>query len=71
ELDAATATQNAQAMLTQKELDAVCLNVLDGSESFGSDDNEVTFITQTKQQHFAKADKLAIAKMILQSCKEL
>ena len=71
ELDAADAKQNAQAMLTQKELDAVCLNLLDGSESFGSDDNEVTFITQTKQQHFAKADKLTIAKQILQSCKEL
>jgi len=71
EMDKEKAKENAKKMLQQKELDAVCLNVLQNASSFGSDDNEIEFITHEKVVHIPKNDKLNIAFAILCNAKEL
>ena len=71
EFDSKNGYKNAKQMLKSKGLDAVCLNILNGVQSFGSDTNEVTFITHTTDTHFEKASKLEIASKIAQSCKQL
>ncbi len=71
EMDATNALENAKAMLSQKELDAVCLNVLENAKSFGSDTNAITFITQNEQKELTKDDKLALSLKILDEAKGL
>ena len=58
-------------MLQNKQLDGVCLNILENSESFGSDTNSVTFITPTHQVDIPNADKLSIAFSITQNAKKI
>jgi phosphopantothenoylcysteine decarboxylase/phosphopantothenate--cysteine ligase len=46
EMDKEKAKENALSQLTNKGVDAVCLNILDNEKSFGTDDNAIEFITQ-------------------------
>ena len=71
EMDKENALQNASKMLTNKNLDAVCLNVLQGSASFGSDTNQIEFITKNKQESIPNADKLSLAFEILKYTQEI
>lgn len=71
ETDETTALQNAQKMLQQKNLDAVCLNLVTGSTSFGSDQNKIIFITDDKIIQSPIKDKLALALDITQIAKAL
>ena len=71
EMDQENALQNATNMLQAKNLDGVCLNILENSESFGSDTNAVTFITPTHQVDIPSADKLSIAFSIAQNAKKI
>ncbi len=71
ELDASSAISNATAMLENKNLDAVCLNILENSSSFGSDTNSVDFITQDKKVSIPTSDKLSVAFTILKNAKSL
>lgn len=71
ELDKKSALSNAENMLKNKNLDAVCLNVIDSENPFGSDENEVTFITKTSQKHLSKKSKQEIAFEILENLEEL
>lgn len=71
EMDRENAKLNAVNMLEQKELDAVCLNVLRDSSSFGSQTNEVDFITKEKDILIPKADKLSISFEIINNAKAL
>ncbi len=71
EMDQKNALQNATNMLQNKQLDGVCLNILENSESFGSDTNTVTFITPTHQVDIPNADKLSIAFSITQNAKKI
>jgi len=50
-------------------LNGVCLNILQNSASFGSDENEVEFITAQKDVHIPKADKLHVSFEIVKKCK--
>jgi len=71
EMDGEHGLANAQALLEQKRVDAVCYNLLNNSESFGTSDNEITFITKEKQTPLGKADKLTLSDKILTEAKAL
>jgi len=71
EMDSEHGLANAQALLEKKHVDAVCYNLLNNSESFGTNDNEITFITKEKQTPLGKADKLTLSDKILTEAKRL
>jgi phosphopantothenoylcysteine decarboxylase/phosphopantothenate--cysteine ligase len=71
EMDSEHGLANAQALLETKRVDAVCYNLLNNSESFGTSDNEITFITKEKQIPLSRADKLTLSDKILTEAKAL
>lgn len=71
EMDRATAQVNAKNMLSKKNINAVCLNVLGDSTSFGSETNEVTFMTKDTSTLIPSAQKLEIAFSILENAKSI
>ena len=71
EMDAEHAKENATALLENKGVDAVCLNILSDDKSFGTDDNEIEFITKDSSLKLPRADKLSLSFTILQNAKEL
>ena len=64
EMDKKEAKSNAQNMLKNKNLDAVCLNILDEVNSFGSDTNKIELILKDKSFDFY-GNKLNISLEIL------
>ena len=64
EMDKKEAKSNAQNMLKNKNLDAVCLNILDESNSFGSDTNKIKLLLKDKSFDFY-GNKLNISLEIL------
>ena len=71
EMDENTGLASAKELLEKKRVDAVCYNLLKNSESFGTSDNEVTFITKEKQTLLKKSDKLTLSNNILDQAKAL
>jgi phosphopantothenoylcysteine decarboxylase/phosphopantothenate--cysteine ligase len=71
EMDKVNGLNSAQAILEKKNVDAVCYNLLNNNESFGTDDNEITFITKENQVSLGKADKLILSDRILTEAKRL
>ena len=71
EMDEINAISNASNMCKNKNLDAVCLNILKDSSSFGSDTNKVDFITKDSIESIESSDKLTISFGILQYAKSL
>ena len=71
EMDKEKAKENALAQLTNKGVDAVCLNILNDEKSFGTDDNAIEFITHNGSTLLPKADKLSLSFEILSNAKEL
>ena len=71
EMDANTATSNAKAMLQNKNLDAVCLNLLKNASSFGTDTNAIDFITPTQTHTIALSDKLSVAFSIADYARQI
>jgi len=71
EMDEENGLQNAKDILISKDVDAVCYNLLKNSNSFGTEENEVTFITKDKSVELGKADKIVIAEKILEECKAI
>jgi phosphopantothenoylcysteine decarboxylase/phosphopantothenate--cysteine ligase len=71
EMDSEHGLENAKALLEKKHVDAVCYNLLNDSESFGTAENEITFITKEKQIPFGKTDKLTLSDKILTESKAL
>ena len=65
------AMKNASKMIDSKEVDAVCLNILKDSSSFGSDRNKIEFITPDKIESLPDANKLSLAFDILNHSKSL
>ncbi|AYJ79328.1 phosphopantothenoylcysteine decarboxylase [Aliarcobacter cryaerophilus ATCC 43158] len=65
EMDKKEAKINAQNMLKNKSLDAVCLNILDENNSFGSQNNNIELILKDKSFNFS-GDKLDISLNILE-----
>ncbi|WP_418179612.1 bifunctional phosphopantothenoylcysteine decarboxylase/phosphopantothenate--cysteine ligase CoaBC [Aliarcobacter lanthieri] len=66
EMDKENAKINAQNMLKNKNLDAVCLNILDENNTFGNDDNIIELILKDKTFNFT-GEKLEISLEILNS----
>ena len=64
EMDEQNALSSAKNMLKNKALDAVCLNVLKAQNYFGSEQNEVLFITKNSQKMLKMASKHEIAAQI-------
>ena len=69
EMDETTAKENAQNMLKNKNLDAVCLNILNDKNSFGSDTNEIEFIRAEGSTLIPSNEKLNVAFEILKNAK--
>ncbi|HEX5622986.1 MAG TPA: bifunctional phosphopantothenoylcysteine decarboxylase/phosphopantothenate--cysteine ligase CoaBC [Sulfuricurvum sp.] len=61
ETDPVTAKIHAQNLLERKGVNAVCLNVIDESNPFGSTTNRIDFITADGILELAKADKLTLS----------
>lgn len=70
ELDNSVAFDNAKAMLTNKKLDAVCLNIINQENNFGSNTNEIELISKNSIQKIQKNTKLNISFDILNQLKE-
>ncbi len=71
EMDPEHGLANAAALLEQKEVDGVCYNLLNNSESFGTEENEITFITKESQTTLERTDKLTLSGYILDKAKAL
>ena len=71
EMDSHNGLSNAKSLLEAKHVDAVCYNLLYNAHSFGTSDNEITFITKEAQIPLGKADKLTLSNRILTQAKEL
>lgn len=71
EMDSENGLNNAKALLEQKGADAVCYNYLKDSDSFGTEDNEITFITKDHEVSLGRSDKLSLALKIVERAKEL
>jgi phosphopantothenoylcysteine decarboxylase/phosphopantothenate--cysteine ligase len=71
EIDSKNAIKNASNMIDSKNLDGVCLNILKDSSSFGSNTNEIDFITPNGVEKLNNKDKLSISFDILNHAKAL
>ncbi len=65
EMDETTALNSATSMMEKKNLDAVCLNILNENNNFGSDTNEIELILKNTSFEF-KGTKLDISLDILE-----
>jgi len=64
EMDQSSALTSANQMLEKKNLDGVCLNILDDSNTFGSNTNDIELILKENSHKF-KGTKLDISLDIL------
>lgn len=65
ETDSEMALQNAEKMLREKELDGVCLNIIDEAHPFGGENNQITLLTKHQQIRFDPSSKFEQALKIL------
>ncbi|ADR33774.1 Phosphopantothenoylcysteine decarboxylase; Phosphopantothenate-cysteine ligase [Sulfuricurvum kujiense DSM 16994] len=71
ETDTTVAANNAKKLLTNKRVDAVCLNVIDESNPFGSDTNRIDFITEGATVPLSTMDKLTLSLTLLDEAARL
>ncbi len=71
EMDEENAVANASKMIDAKNIDAVCLNILKDSSSFGTDENKIEFIKAGNIESIPQADKLSLSFEILNHAKDL
>lgn len=71
EMDSQNALKNASDLIDKKSVDAVCLNLLKNSKSFGTTDNQIDFITAKEVISLPRSDKLALALQLLERAREL
>ncbi len=64
EMDKSSALTSANQMLEKKKLDGVCLNILEDSTSFGSNDNKIELILKGNSSKF-EGSKLDVSINIL------
>ena len=65
EMDETTALNSANRMLENKNLDGVCLNILNEENSFGSDNNSIELILKNNSYEI-KGTKLEVSFDILE-----
>ena len=66
EMDKVNAKTNAENMLINKNLDAVCLNILDENNKFGDENNIIELIFKDESKNFS-GNKLDISFSILEN----
>jgi phosphopantothenoylcysteine decarboxylase/phosphopantothenate--cysteine ligase len=66
ETDPVTAHTNAKNLLIAKNVDAVCLNIINDKNPFGSESNAIDFITAHSTQTLPTTDKLTLSLQILE-----
>jgi phosphopantothenoylcysteine decarboxylase/phosphopantothenate--cysteine ligase len=66
EIDKKEARNSAISMLDKKKIDAVCLNILDENNSFGSESNTIELILKDGKSAMFSGLKLDISKAILE-----
>jgi phosphopantothenoylcysteine decarboxylase/phosphopantothenate--cysteine ligase len=71
EMNRVNGLNSAISLLEQKSVDAVCYNLLDGSQDFGTQTNSITWITDKEQKDLGKLDKLDLAFKILDNAEQL
>lgn len=71
EMDELNAISNASKMIKNKNIDAVCLNILQDSSSFGTDINKIEFITNSAIKSIPQNDKLTLSFEILNHAKSI
>ncbi|MGE4473343.1 MAG: bifunctional phosphopantothenoylcysteine decarboxylase/phosphopantothenate--cysteine ligase CoaBC [Sulfuricurvum sp.] len=71
ETDPSVATENAQNLLKRKGADAVCLNIIDETNPFGSNTNRIDFITAHENTPLPKNDKLTLSLALLEKAEKL
>ena len=70
EMDEKSGFENAKKALENKGIDAICLNYIN-KHNFGSDKNEITFITKQDEVTFKESDKQQISFEILNEAMKL
>ncbi|EAK9944150.1 bifunctional phosphopantothenoylcysteine decarboxylase/phosphopantothenate--cysteine ligase CoaBC [Campylobacter lari] len=71
EFDAQNALENAKKSLVSKNLDMVCLNVLNEQMNFGSDENSICFITKDDISQSPKQSKEKLGFVLAQELRKL
>ncbi len=71
EMDSENGFNNAKSILKRKSVDGVCYNLLRGSESFGTDDNSIIFVTDNSSVNLGHSDKLSLSFKILDESKNI
>lgn len=71
EMDAQNGMKSAKSLIANKGVTAVCYNLLQDSQSFGSDENEITWITVDDTINFGKTDKLKLSFSIAKQSMKL
>jgi phosphopantothenoylcysteine decarboxylase/phosphopantothenate--cysteine ligase len=71
EMDSQNALHNASSLIDVKEVDAVCLNLLENAQSFGTTTNQVDFITASGIHKLPTQDKLSLSLQILDLAREI
>jgi phosphopantothenoylcysteine decarboxylase/phosphopantothenate--cysteine ligase len=69
EIDKDNAKVNAMNMLQNKNLNGVCLNILDEKNGFGSDTNSINLITKNSQDNNINGSKLEVSLTLLDNLK--
>lgn len=71
EFNPQNALENAKKSLQDKQLDMVCLNIIDQNNYFGSDQNELYFITLKNENKSALQSKENLAFELVKWCEKL
>lgn len=71
ETDTAVAHANAKKLLEKKGVDAVCLNIINDANPFGSETNHIEFITANAIHTLATDEKLSIALKLIDQASSL
>ena len=69
EMDKNKAKDNAVNMLKSKNIDGVCLNILDNTNKFGSDTNKIELILKDNTSSYFEGSKLDVSLKILEQLK--
>ncbi len=71
EMDSENGYESAKNSIESKGIDAVCYNLLKDSQSFGTDSNAITFITNENSVDLGTASKLDLSFKILNESEKL
>ncbi|WP_139470775.1 bifunctional phosphopantothenoylcysteine decarboxylase/phosphopantothenate--cysteine ligase CoaBC [Campylobacter armoricus] len=71
EFDMQNALENAKKSLVEKNLDMVCLNILNEKMTFGSDENSICFITKDSISQSFKQNKEKLGFILAQELRKL